>query len=86
VNLLVFVFTGHTANSTSHDFSMNNSNSATWKVQTQTGIDGLVFEEDISVSNNVGDHDCLIAIEASSLNYRDIMIANVRFAKHLIHA
>jgi NADPH:quinone reductase-like Zn-dependent oxidoreductase len=65
---------------------MSNSDSAAWKVQTQTGIDGLVFEEDIPNSDNIGDHDCLIAIEASSLNYRDIMIANVRFAKHLIHA
>jgi NADPH:quinone reductase-like Zn-dependent oxidoreductase len=65
---------------------MSKLNSAAWKVQTQTGSNGLVFDEDIPNSNYVGDHDCLIAIKASSLNYRDIMIANVRFAKHRIHA
>lgn len=64
---------------------MNNVNSAAWKVHTQTGVDGLVFEEDIAISNDFGDHDCLVAIEASSLNYRDIMIANVRHAAYLIH-
>lgn len=86
LNLLVFVLTEHSTNSTSHDFTMENTNSTAWKVRTQTGIDGLVFEEDVTRSDNIGDHDCLIAIEASSLNYRDIMIVNVRFAKHLIHA
>jgi hypothetical protein len=85
LNLFVFVLTGHSTSSTSHDLAMNNSNSAAWKVQTQTGIDGLLFEEDIADSTNIGDYDCLIAIEASSLNYRDIMIANVRSAKHVIH-
>lgn len=64
---------------------MNTLNFAAWKVQTQTGINGLVFEENIENSNEIGDHDCLISIEASSLNYRDIMIANVRFAEHPIH-
>lgn len=68
----------HSTTDTSHNFAMNKFNSAAWNVQTQTGINGLVFEEDIASSNNIGDHDCLIAIEASSLNYRDIMIANVR--------
>ena len=63
---------------------MDKLDSAAWKVQTQTGVGGLVFEEDVATSNNIGDHDCLIAIEASSLNYRDIMIANVRFGAHLI--
>ncbi|GAB7332772.1 hypothetical protein MBLNU13_g04505t1 [Cladosporium sp. NU13] len=55
---------------------MNESNSAAWQVQTQTGINGLVFEEGIADPNEIGHHDCLITIEASSLNYRDIMIAN----------
>lgn len=64
---------------------MNTLDSAAWKVQTQTGINGLVFEENIANSNEIGDHDCLIAIEASSFNYRDIMIANVGFAEHSIH-
>lgn len=67
-----------------HDqnLNMNESNSAAWQVQTQTGINGLVFEEGIADPNEIGHHDCLITIEASSLNYRDIMIANVRFAEH----
>jgi NADPH:quinone reductase-like Zn-dependent oxidoreductase len=64
---------------------MNKLNSVVWKVQAQTGINGLVLEEDIADPNGIGDHDCLIVIEASSLNYRDIMIANVRFAEHPIH-
>lgn len=64
---------------------MNDVNTAAWKVQTQTGINGLAFEEDIAIPNDIGDHDCLIAIEASSLNYRDIMIANVRSAEHPTH-
>jgi hypothetical protein len=64
---------------------MDKPDAAVWKVQTQTGVDGLVFEEDIATSNNIGGHDCLVAIEASSLNYRDIMIGNVRDAECLIH-
>ena len=64
---------------------MNELDSAAWKVQTQTGTSGLVFEEDIPSSNQIGDHDCLIAIEASSLNYRDIMIVNVSFAEQPVH-
>jgi len=58
---------------------MDRLNSAAWKVQTQTGVNGLVFDEDIATSNDIGDYDCLIAIKASSLNYRDIMIAGVRY-------
>ena len=64
---------------------MNKLDSAAWKVQAQTGINGLVFEKDIVNSNEIGDHDCLIAIEASSLNYRDIMIVNVSFAEQPVH-
>lgn len=64
---------------------MNKDNSAAWKIQAQTGVDGLVFEEDIAIPNDIGDHDCLVAIEASSLNYRDIMIANVRSGAYIIH-
>ena len=37
-----------------------------------------MFEEDTAFPEDVGDHDCLIAVQASSLNFRDIMIANVR--------
>ena len=64
---------------------MNKLDSAAWKIQAQTGINGLVFEEDIANSSEIGDHDCLIAIEASSLNYRDIMIVNVSFAEQPVH-
>lgn len=64
---------------------MKNINFAAWKVLTQTGIDGLVFEERSAISNDVGDHDCLVAIEATSLNYRDIMITTVRSAEDFVH-
>jgi hypothetical protein len=70
-----------------HDpnLNMNKLDSTAWKVQTQTGINGLVFEENIPSFNQIGDHDCLIAVEASSLNYRDIMISNVGFSEYPIH-
>jgi hypothetical protein len=50
---------------------------ATWKIQSQTGLDGLVFEENAIIPDKLEDHACLIAIEASSLNYRDITIPMV---------
>lgn len=44
-----------------------------------------MFEEDTPVPEDVGDHDCLIAVQASSLNFRDIMIANVGFGALLVN-
>ena len=64
---------------------MKNSNSAVWRVQTQIGINNLMFEEDTAIPEDVGDHDCLIAVQASSLNFRDIMIANVRLVALFIN-
>jgi hypothetical protein len=56
---------------------MSRPSCATWKVQSQTGFDGLVFDEDVALPDKLEDHDCLIAIEATSLNYRDITIPMV---------
>ena len=66
------------------NLAMEELDSASWKVQAQTGVNGLVFEDHVAFSKEIGNHDCLIAIEASSLNYRDIMIANVRLTGHFI--
>ena len=59
--------------------AMNGQKSAAWKVKTQNGLDGLVLEDSIASPDDLSDYDCLIAIEASSLNYRDITIATVSF-------
>lgn len=73
-----------TLSSSFNIMAMKTSISTAWKVQAQTGINDLVFEEDTAVSEDIGDHGCLVTIEASSLNYRDIMIANVSFAAHFM--
>ncbi|KAH8595875.1 hypothetical protein B0O99DRAFT_511312 [Bisporella sp. PMI_857] len=43
-----------------------------WTIQSQTGVDGLVFSE-AEVPESLGDHEVLIKIHAASLNYRDLM-------------
>lgn len=58
--------------------AMDKTTSAAWKVQSQTGFDGLVFEEDGIVPDGIDDHSCLISVAASSLNYRDITITMVQ--------
>jgi hypothetical protein len=54
------------------------NNSVAWKVKSQDGFDGLILEEDLAIADNLGDYECMIGIEAASLNYRDITIAMVR--------
>jgi NADPH:quinone reductase-like Zn-dependent oxidoreductase len=49
---------------------------AAWKVNDFSGFDGTVFVNNVQIGD-IGDHDCLIKIEAASLNFRDLMIAKV---------
>ena len=49
----------------------------TWRVKELSGFDGLVLSSE-SVSHPLGDHDCLVKIEATSLNFRDLMIPKVK--------
>lgn len=55
---------------------MSVTTGAAWRVDDFTGFDGLSFNE-TAPTPRVGEHDCLVKIEAASLNYRDIMIAKV---------
>jgi len=54
------------------------NNTVAWKVKSQNGFDGLILEESLVVSDDLSDYECLISVEAASLNYRDITIAMVR--------
>jgi NADPH:quinone reductase-like Zn-dependent oxidoreductase len=47
-----------------------------WRVKGTNSFDGLELEEDVPIEK-VGDYDCLVKIEAVSLNFRDLMIAQV---------
>lgn len=44
-----------------------------WTIQGVDGFDSLKLEESAPLPQ-LGDHDCLIQIEAVSLNYRDLSI------------
>jgi len=48
----------------------------TWRVAKITGFDGLKLDQDAPIPD-IGEYDCLVKIEASSLNYRDLMIPKV---------
>lgn len=48
----------------------------TWRVLGNDGFDGLVFD-DTAPTPKIGTHECLVKIEAVSLNYRDLMVAQV---------
>jgi hypothetical protein len=49
-----------------------------WRVpKGSSGFDGLELSRGVPIEK-VGEHDCLIKIEAVSLNFRDLMIAQVR--------
>ncbi|KAL9039655.1 MAG: hypothetical protein Q9180_002398 [Flavoplaca navasiana] len=45
----------------------------TWRVKELSGFDGLALNRE-SVPAPLGDRDCLVKIEAASLNFRDLMI------------
>lgn len=55
------------------------STSLTWRVDELSGFDGLKLKSE-PVPQQLGDHDCLVRIEASSLNFRDLMIPKVTSA------
>ena len=54
---------------------------AQWTVEGQNGFDGLKFDESAKIPE-LGDHDCLVKIDAVSLNYRDLVIPHVRDSHH----
>lgn len=43
----------------------------------EKGFDTLKLEKDVKLPE-LGDHDCLVQIQAVSLNYRDLIIPQVR--------
>jgi hypothetical protein len=45
-----------------------------WTVARHDEFNGLELNEDVS-AGHVGDYDCVIKIEAVSLNFRDLMVA-----------
>lgn len=47
-----------------------------WVVAEHDGFAGLKLEHDVP-AKDLGERDCLVKIEAASLNYRDIMVAKV---------
>lgn len=49
-----------------------------WVVKdTKNGFDGLQLENDVEIPP-LGDYDVLVKIQAVSLNYRDLIIPQVR--------
>ena len=48
----------------------------TWRVKDHDGFDGLKLGEDMLVEK-MGSYDCVVKIEAISLNFRDLMVAQV---------
>ncbi|KAI9688695.1 MAG: hypothetical protein M1822_001052 [Bathelium mastoideum] len=46
----------------------------TWRVVEHNGFEGLKLEDDV-LEEHIGDYDCLVKIEAASLNFRDLMVA-----------
>ena len=54
-----------------------------WTVDRKSGHDGLSFHERVKVPE-LGDHDILVKIRGASLNYRGVVIADVRNLYHVI--
>ena len=50
---------------------------AQWVLERQGGFEDLKFHPSVPIPK-LGDHDCLVKIEAVSLNYRDLVVAKVR--------
>ena len=49
----------------------------TWRVASHTGFEGLQLDEKVPIQP-IGSYECLVKIEAVSLNFRDLMVAEVR--------
>jgi NADPH:quinone reductase-like Zn-dependent oxidoreductase len=47
-----------------------------WRVEEHSDFKGLKLSTE-PPPQQLGEHDCLVKIEASSLNFRDLMVANV---------
>jgi NADPH:quinone reductase-like Zn-dependent oxidoreductase len=56
-----------------------------WTVERKKGHDALEFHEQVQIPE-LGDHDILVKIHAASLNYRDLVIADVRNLEPYPHA
>lgn len=52
---------------------------AQWAVEGLDGFDSLKFDKSAKL-RPLGDHDCLVKINAVSLNYRDLIIPKVRLS------
>ena len=48
-----------------------------WVVKGKGGFDDLVLEKDVQIPA-LGEHDVLVQVQAVSLNYRDLIIPQVR--------
>ena len=48
-----------------------------WRVNRYDEFKGLDLERD-SPMERVGSHECMVKIEAASLNFRDLMVAQVQ--------
>lgn len=48
-----------------------------WYVTGKNGFDSLELKKDVPIPE-IGDYDCLVQIEAVSLNYRDLAIPKVK--------
>ncbi|KAI9706794.1 MAG: hypothetical protein M1820_004765 [Bogoriella megaspora] len=48
--------------------------SKAWRVVEHKGFDGLQLQDN-TVGKQIGDNDCLVKIEAVSLNFRDLMVS-----------
>lgn len=55
-----------------------------WRVEELSGFDGLRLKSE-PVARELGDHDCLVNIEATSLNFRDLMIPKVSVGRCFTH-
>jgi NADPH:quinone reductase-like Zn-dependent oxidoreductase len=60
---------------------MSPSTMKQWVVQDKEhGFDGLVYQPNAAVPK-VGEYEVLVKLEAASLNYRDLVIPQVRHCK-----
>jgi NADPH:quinone reductase-like Zn-dependent oxidoreductase len=57
--------------------------SAQWTLQGQNGIESLKFAR-VPIQTALGQHEVLVELRAASLNYRDVVIAKVRYPQTII--
>lgn len=57
---------------------MNAKNTSRWIITPNSGVTGLLIEENVQIPELTG-RQCLVRIEAVSLNYRDIAMASGRY-------